>query len=119
MTDDNQFLIPALFIALFVPRGRIRPTESREAIGERYEFCEDLATLMTEHAKATQFDLGITEADVLERCHRGLLAPDSGVTPAEAGWVVCRLAELLDWPMPRWDADQNADQGAQGPAAGD
>jgi len=29
----------------------------------------------------------------------GLLADPAVVSPAEARWVVCRLAELLNWPM--------------------
>jgi len=37
---------------------------------------------------------------VLERIRRGLLVDDSIVTAAEAGWVIGRLAELLDWPQP-------------------
>lgn len=100
MTDENQFEVPRSFIALFVPPGKIKPTDSRHAIAERYEFCEDLASLMTEHARATQFDLGITQADVLEQCHKGLLVEGSVVDNAEAGWVVRRLAELLDWRCP-------------------
>jgi hypothetical protein len=24
------------------------------------------------------------------------------VRAEEAGWVVCRLAELLGWPLPEW-----------------
>jgi hypothetical protein len=100
MTDENQIQIPASFIALFVPRGRIKPIESRETIAERYDFCEDLASLMTEHAKATLFDLGIAESDVLVRCHLGLLTEAAPVSEAEAGWVVRRLAELLEWECP-------------------
>ena len=100
MTDENQFEVPRSFILLFVPPGKIKPTESRAVIAERYEFCEDLANLMTEHASATQFDLGITEADVLGQCHRGLLVEGSVLSNAEAGWVVRRLAELLDWICP-------------------
>ncbi len=100
MTDENQFEIPLSFIALFVPPGKLKPTESRTVIAERYEFCEDLASLMTEHARTTQFDLGITEADVLVQCHRGLLVEGSVVSSPEAGWVVRRLAELLDWGCP-------------------
>jgi hypothetical protein len=46
------------------------------------------------------FELGVTEEDVLARMGQGLLVPGSVVTADEAGWVVCRLAELLDWPMP-------------------
>jgi len=100
MDEHSQIMIPPSFVALFVPPGRTRPDALRAEITERYEFCEDLAALMTEHAKAMLFDLGIAESDVLERCHRGLLAEASGVTPAQAGWVVRRLAELLEWPCP-------------------
>jgi hypothetical protein len=100
MTDENQIQVPRSFIALFVPPGKIKPTESRAFIGERYDFCEDLACLMTEHARATLFELGIAESDVLVQCHRGLLSDDSVVAPVEAGWVVRRLAELLDWECP-------------------
>ena len=100
MSDESQIRVPASFIALFVPRGRVKPTEPREFITERHDFCEDLASLMTEHAKATLFDLGIAESDVLERCHRGLLVEGSVVSPPEAGWVVRRLAELLEWACP-------------------
>ena len=88
MTDENQIQIPASFIALFVPRGRIRPVESRATIAERYDFCEDLASLMTEHAKATMFDLGISESDVLVRCHRGLALRRAG--NAGTGLAVAR-----------------------------
>ena len=100
MTDENQIQIPPSFIALFVPRGRIKPTASREFIAQRYDFCEDFANLMTEHARATMIELGVTEGDVLVRCHRGLLVEASGVSVSESGWVVRRLAELLDWPCP-------------------
>jgi len=41
--------------------------------------------------------LGITQTDVLERIHRGLLTQDVGLTELEAGWVVQRLAEILGW----------------------
>lgn len=102
MTDDNQFIVPASFIALFVPPGRIKPTASREHIAARYEFCEDLAQLLTEQASTTKWSLGITEHDVLGRIEKGLLVPtedgEAIVDPAEATWVLRRLAELLDWP---------------------
>jgi hypothetical protein len=41
-----------------------------------------------------------TEDNVLERIHRGLLADGSLLAENEAGWVICRLAELLDWSIP-------------------
>ena len=56
-----------------------------------------MANLLTEQASNKLWELGITEADVLERIHRGLLTQDVGLTEAEAGWVVQRLAEILGW----------------------
>ena len=98
--NDNQIVVPPSFIALFVPPGRIRPTEPREHIAQRYELCEDMAQMLTETARARHFDLGITESDVLERIRRGLVHADSVLSLEEAHWVVRRLAELLDWPDP-------------------
>ena len=99
--DENQTAIPQSFIALFVPRGRARPSAAQAAIAARYELCEDLAQTLTEHARTTLFALSITEALVLERMRQGLLQAGSVVTPEESRWVVTRLAELLDWPMPQ------------------
>lgn len=99
MPSDNQIVIPPSFIALFVPPGRIKPTEPREVIAERHEFCEDLAQMLMEPAQTQLFSLGITERDVLERMHGGLLGEAAVVSEAEAQWVICRLAELLDWPQ--------------------
>ena len=69
-------------------------------IAARYELCADMAQMLTEHAKAKLLELGVAEGDVLERVRRGLLVEGSVVAGDEAGWVTCRLAELLGWPMP-------------------
>ncbi len=98
--DDSQIVIPPAFIALFVAPGRIKPTESRAFIAERHEFCEDLASTLTETAQQQLWSLGVTEADVLERIHRGLsqtVGGQAAVSAAEARWVTGRLAELLGW----------------------
>ncbi|MFA7503845.1 MAG: ATPase with chaperone activity [Burkholderiaceae bacterium] len=100
MTDFNQLQLPASFVALFVPPGRIRPTESREHMLARYEFCEDLAETLVEHARNLLWQLGVAEEDVLERIQLGLAEDASGLESREARWVACRLAELLGWPMP-------------------
>lgn len=100
MREDSQIIVPASFVALFVPPGSSRPTASPGEIAARHDFCEDLATLLTEPAATTRWNLGVTEADVLERMHRGLLAGEATVSPVEAQWVILRLAELLDWPAP-------------------
>ncbi len=100
MSEENQFTVPPSFIALFVPPGRSKPTEPRAHIAQRYELCEDLAQMLTEQANTKKWELGVTEADVLERMERGLQAEGSVVTGPEARWVVRRLAELLEWPDP-------------------
>ena len=99
MSDDSQVVVPRSFIELYLLPGRIKPTAPRDEIAARHEFCEDLASMLTEHARLKAWELGITEADVLERMHRGLTVPDAPVSPAEAWWVMRRLAELLDWPV--------------------
>ena len=97
MSDDDQIIVPPSFIALFVEPGRIKPSASREYIYARYDLCEDMANLLTEQASNKLWELGITQTDVLERIHRGLLTQDVGLTELEAGWVVQRLAEILGW----------------------
>lgn len=100
MSEESQIVVPPSFIALFVPPGRIKPTMHREHIAARHEHCEDLATMLTEHARTVLWQLGVAEEDVLERIQRGLEADGSGVDAGEAAWVTRRLAELLEWPMP-------------------
>jgi hypothetical protein len=100
MSDESQIEIPPSFIALFVAPGRIKPSASRAEIQQRYEYCEDLATMLTETAQSRLWELGITERDVLERIREGLLAGQAGVNAAEAEWVTRRLAELLGWEGP-------------------
>jgi hypothetical protein len=100
MSDESQIIVPPSFIALYLAPGRSRPNAARDEIAARHEFCEDLATMLTEHASARRWELGVTEDDVLERIHRGLLTTEAAVTPAEAQWVIRRLAELLGWDAP-------------------
>ena len=97
MSEESQIHVPPSFVALFVEPGRLKPREPRAAIAARYEVCEDLAQLLTDRAATIRWELGVTGSDVLERIRRGLLAEGSGVDAAEAGWIVRRLAELLEW----------------------
>ena len=103
MSDESQIVVPPSFVALFVEPGRTKPTASRAHITERYEFCEALASLLVERAQTLQWQLGITEEDVLERLREGLRGPEAPVPEAEAEWILRRLAELLEWqrPFPR------------------
>jgi hypothetical protein len=100
MNQDSQIVVPEAFVALYKPHGALKPTEPWDVIAARSEFCEDLAQLLIETARGKLFELGIHESDVIERIHQGLLADAAVVSPAEAGWVAGRLAELLDWPLP-------------------
>lgn len=96
--DENQTFVPDSFIALYQD-ARQRLTASRETIAARYELCEDLANLLTDHCSTVHFRDGVDEATVLSRCHLGLRAPPTTVEPLEAEWVVRRTAELLGWPV--------------------
>lgn len=100
MSDDHPIEIPPSFMALFMVPGRLKPNASRELVASRYELCEDMANMLTEFAKNMLFSLGITEADVLSRCLQGLRGDAPVLTEAESDWVICRLAELLGWPLP-------------------
>ena len=107
MSDDNQTVLPASFIALYIEPGRNRPRATHKHISARHEFCEDLASMLSEKAQTKLWELGVTEHDVLERMLAGLLAGAPVVSQREAVWVVTRLAELLGWPA------LTADPGAQ------
>ncbi|MDP1646600.1 MAG: ATPase with chaperone activity [Rubrivivax sp.] len=112
MSDESQILVPPSFVALYLAPGKNRPSAPRAEIAARHEFCEDLATMLTEHAANKRWELGITEADVLERVHRGLLVEEAPVSAAEARWVIRRLAELLDWEALAFGADSGSAEGS-------
>ena len=101
MYEEYQIEIPQSFMALFVDPGRQKSNASREVVAQRYELCEDMATMLTTTAKDMLLSLGIAEDDVLLQCFRGLTGAEAVVTEPEAHWVVRRLAELLEWPALR------------------
>ena len=109
MYEENQSFVPESFMALYVDKGRIKPNLPRPELTQRYEMCEDMANILVDTASHQQFQLGITEDDALERCWRGLLVEPVIVSQDESFWVVCRLAELLSWPIPPapWPVPQN------------
>jgi len=96
MSSDNQIEIPHSFMALFIERGRLKRSASREFVTARYELCEDMACMLVDHAQ-TLFSQGISGDEVLIRCHQGLLAEPPVLAENEAIWVIRRLAELLGW----------------------
>jgi hypothetical protein len=99
MYDHNQTLVPDSFMALHAVHGR--PVLSREATEARYELCEDLALHTAAFLDKQQQDPDASD-DALRRCHEGLRIEPVAVSAAEAAWVIRRVAELQDWPVPAW-----------------
>lgn len=104
MDDSSQIIIPPSFTALYVPPGKTRLTETHAHIAQRYELCEDMATMLSGTAAEQQFKTGCDTTELLQSMASTLAAPGGLLQPNEAHWVVCRLAELLHWDMPPPDA---------------
>jgi hypothetical protein len=97
--DDNQIHVPPSFMAVYTDaRGRLN--EKAATVRTRYELCEDLAGHLVEHAQTLYHVQAPSEAEILRRIHAGLCTAESGVSVAEATWIVRRLAELLNWQCP-------------------
>ncbi len=103
MYEHNQIEVPPAFMALYCRNGR--PFEARAVIETRYDICEDLAHGVAGWCKDLSFKDDLPEEAVLQRCHAGLLATPDTLSAAEAGWVVARAAELLQWPIPSFPQD--------------
>jgi hypothetical protein len=99
MYDHNQTLIPDSFLALNPLNGRPRLT--REATEARHELCKDTAAHTATFLAARIRDADAAD-EALRRCHGGLCADPSAFSAAEAVWVIRRVAELQEWPQPRW-----------------
>ncbi len=116
MHDEYQIHIPPSFIAVHSD-ARHRLSIPLAELRVRYEMCEDLSNHLVEHCKGIHVDVGVDEQEVLQRCLKGLLSPESGVAQSEAVWVVTRLAELLYWPLPDFSqaGDSSTDQSSEEP----
>ena len=99
MSDDNQIFVPPSFFAVYSD-ARQRLLEPIGVVRERYEICEDLANHLVGHAQIQHHTEVPVESEILRRIHAGLATPEAGVSVAEAGWIVQRLAELLGWRGP-------------------
>ena len=96
---DNQIEVPPSFVAVHADaHGRLQVTPDH--LRERYELCEDLATMLVEQAQTLFHVQAPSEAQVLSGIHAGLCAQQALLEAHEATWVVSRLAELLAWPCP-------------------
>lgn len=97
--EESQIHVPPSFVAIYSDaRGRLSVT--RATLAQRCELCEDLAQALVDVASLQSHGGTVSEEAVLANCHAGLLQPESGLSSLEAGWVLCRLAELLNWPSP-------------------
>ena len=76
------------------------PLQHQHFTAEFSDYIDERQCWVDNNVARTLFELGIAESDVLMQCHRGLLSDQSVVASVEAGWVVRRLAELLDWECP-------------------
>ena len=100
MDDPNQIEVPPSFTALFTTPSGHRLREPMAVVRQRYELCEDLAQMLSGQATTAQFKSGGSESEVLAGIREGLAGPDAGLAPAEATWVVTRLAEIVGWEAP-------------------
>lgn len=100
MDDPNQIEVPPSFLALYTSAATRRLTQPIAEVRDRYELCEDLSQMLTEHSSVQQGDDPASRRAVLGRTRTALEGEGSPVQPAEAGWVVHRLAELLGWEPP-------------------
>jgi hypothetical protein len=99
MDDENQTFIPDSFIALYRD-SRQRLTLTKAEIATRYEFSEDMASMLVDTCQTIHFRDGVNEDEVLARCLKGLVDPPTQMEPGQAGWVIHRAAELLGWAWP-------------------
>ncbi|MBK9520205.1 MAG: ATPase with chaperone activity [Rhodocyclaceae bacterium] len=100
MTIDNQIEPPQSFMAMYITQGQSRPTAPQEMVLGRYEQCEDMACVLTEHAQTLAFKENFSAPEILSRCRKDLLDHESDFNDKEAEWIICRLAELLGWEPP-------------------
>lgn len=111
MSEGNQLTVAPSFAALYADRGgRIR-TPLADVLA-RYELCEDLASHLVEQAQILYHREAPSEAGVLLGMHAALRAEGSLLNAAEAGWVVQRLAELLEWKCPALGAAEGGEAAA-------
>lgn len=99
MDDTSQIQPPESFANLFRSRAGLLKTPIAEVVA-RYELCEDLACHLVEQAQTVYHSGNASEEGVLLGFYTAIAGEDSAVTPREAGWIIQRLAELLEWKAP-------------------
>ena len=100
MDDTSQIQPPESFADLFRSRAGILKTPIADIVA-RYELCEDLACHLVEQAQTLYHSGNSSEEGILLGFHAALITEGAPVAPKEAGWVIQRLAELLEWKAPQ------------------
>jgi hypothetical protein len=97
----HQIHLPSTFTDLYrdPTRPYAKPLLPFEEICQRYDWCEDMAQILSEPSLNQMATLHITELDVIERTYRGLLSSPEVMSPKECRWVMQRLCELLNWSI--------------------
>lgn len=100
MDDTSQIQPPDSFAQLFRSRAGVLKTPITEIVA-RYELCEDLACHLVEQAQTIYHAGNASEDGVLLGFYAAISGEDSAVNAKEAGWIIQRLAELLEWKAPK------------------
>lgn len=99
MDDTSQIQPPESFAALFRSRAGSLKTPIAEVVA-RYELCEDLACHLVEQAQTVYHAGNTSETGVLQGFYAAISGEGAAVNAKEAGWIIQRLAELLEWQAP-------------------
>lgn len=95
MIDQSQTPGLRAFVQMYAADSRAA-RDIGPVIGERYEICEHLAQALARLLDDMQRTTGVPAHAVRDRVQAGLLRQESIVTPAEAQWVMARLASLME-----------------------
>ena len=99
MDDTSQIQPPESFANLFRSRAGILKKPIIEVVA-RYELCEDLACHLVEQAQTVYHSGNASEEGVLLGFYSAISGEGAAVNAKEAGWIIQRLAELLEWKAP-------------------
>lgn len=105
MDDTSQIQPPESFAQLFRSRAGLLKTPIAEIVA-RYELCEDMACHLVEQAQTVYHSGNTSEEGVLLGFYTAISGEGAMVSAAEAGWIIQRLAELLEWRAPELPPSQ-------------
>ena len=104
-SDHNQTLVPESFLVLHTRNGLALPLRAE------IETCHGLCERVALHAAAflsDRYQESDDSSEAPKRCHDGLRSDGEAFAPAEAAWIVLRVAELQGWAQPAWLSDTSS-----------